>query len=240
MFQPIATRFLFAITVVAAVTGCSTTKPRVPSDWRIASEPTAGIGAHATVTGAVVRRTPNTGVMQLIVAYGPVLQTHAAVRLQVGTERIVHWDPGGDFGRRDPGFNRVNDVMSGASSSLQRIWHFRRSTCGNDAMLVFEFDQPIEHVAALQDTLVNSAKRPNSPDAFKTRVTPSQCVLTVCKFLQERSPGQPLIHKRWLYPHELGKHLWTQNPDRVILYRLNQRPAVFIPPANRDRRTAAR
>ena len=240
MFQPIAIRIVFALAVAAAMTGCSSTQPNVPSDWRIAAEPTAGIGAHETVTGAVVRRAPNEGVMQLIVAYGPVMQTHAAVRLEVGPERIVHWDPGGDFGRRDPGFNRVNDVMSGASSSLQRIWHFRRSTCGNDAMLVFEFDQPIEHVAALQDTLVNSAKRPKSPGAFKTRVTPSQCVLTVCKFLRERSPNQPHIPKLWLYPHELGKHLWTQNPDRVSLYRLNRRPTVFIPPASRDRHAAVR
>lgn len=235
-----AYRWMLAAVAGIAMTGCTSTRPNIPSDWRIAAPHTGEISGHHTVTGEVVRRPLNTGVMQVIVAYGPVLQTHAAIRLEAGPDRIVHWDPGGDFGRRDPGFNRVNDVMSGASSSLQRIWHFRRSTCGNDAMLVFEFDQPIRHVAMLQDTLVQSAKKPSASGSFKTMTTPSQCARNICKFLRERSPNQPFVPKLWLYPHEVGEHMWTQNPDRVILYRLNARPEVFVPPATRTRTTAAR
>jgi len=165
-----------------------------------------------------------------MVCYGPLTWTHTAIRLVNPTHSTVYWDPGGSYGLENPRFIRRRDLIANPAPTLDQLWAYRMKDCLGNAMEVFEWDLPIHRVRSLQDVLIRGSINPKAKGTFDPNVIGSDCSKKVCLFLQKYLVGRIDVPKCLLFPHDLGRHLWTQRPSRVILYRKDRLPTVYIPP----------
>ena len=197
-----------------AIAGCQPLRPDPPAGW---VELQTGSGA-ATLQAAVAEK-GRPGRLQIIICYDQVLNTHAAVRLEMPDRSAVYWDPGGAFAQGDvTHYLRRRDVVANPTPSLQEIWQHRSNSLGNTEMAVFEWELPPQRVSELMQSLLDGAEGRNTPNAYDPNCHPADCAVTVCDFLQKRAAEVIQIPWKWRYPTEIGEHLWSQNPTRVLLY----------------------
>lgn len=216
--------FFCLIAVLSLPAGCSTLRPDPPGGW---SELQPGSGA-ATLQAAMTRNA-QPGKLQIIVCYDQVLNTHAAVRLEMPDRSAVYWDPGGAFAQGDvTHYLRKRDVIANPTPSLQEIWQHRSNSLGNKEMAVFEWDLPPSRVQELMQSLLDGSEGKNTPNAYDPNCRPADCAVTVCDFIQKRADDIVKLSWKWRYPHEIGEHLWSQNPARVLIYDRSRKIRTLI------------
>jgi hypothetical protein len=198
------------ISIVALLTlaGCSTVSPAVPRGWSTADR-----------TAATARDAAPVGQMQIIICYGPVLDTHAALRLVAADGKTIFWDPGGGFGARNPRFHRTRDLLMNPAPTLEEFRTYRRQR-GNHSVAVFEWDMPASRIELMQQTLINQT--------IPTSIGAGGCTLAVSRFLRQCTGGRPTVPQDYRYPHDLSDYLWTQSPSRVHLFPLNNPPTLYV------------
>jgi len=225
--------------IIAALSGCGSTRPGVPSGWQSARGPAAwqmprAAAADDLAADVAHRAAPAhdgpTGKVQLIICYGPVLNSHAAMRFEIDDDTAVYWDPGGAFGEGDPDFFRFNDLIRRPAPTIEQIWVYRLTECDNESMGVFEFELPRKRVRQLAARLITGAYNPEAPGAYNPDALGSQCAIAISDFVQKHMADRIHLAKRWFYPHMLGKQMWTQAPSRVKVFTADGAIATYLPP----------
>lgn len=191
---------------IALISGCHNAGT-VPPGWR---------GHPITIDDTGID--PSTQ-LQVIVCYGKVLSNHSAIRLTVPDKPAVLWDPGGTFLQDEPDHARRHDVITRNAPTIDRWWQYRRDGCREPVMEVFQWSLAPDQANRLH-TILTDYQDPTDPtQAFEPDAGGLQCCKKVTEFLIRFAEDRPRIDEKMFWPHKLGEHLWTQNPDSVLIFR---------------------
>jgi hypothetical protein len=67
---------------------------------------------------------------------------------------------------------------------------------------------------------------------FTTESNGLFCSLAVSGFLNRFATPIMNVPQKYFLPHKLARVLYTQSPDRVLVFRRNKLPMVYVPPPN--------
>lgn len=167
------------------------------------------------------------GSLEVIICYGRVLSNHTALRLQVPGCPTLFWDPGGTYKQDDPTRKRIHDVLTQNAATVDEWWRYRRDNCREPVMAVFQWNLDAEQARRLHAILLNR-QDPHDPRAtFEPDAGGMQCCRRASEFLMRFADGTPAVSRRYFWPHQLGEHLWTQQPDRVTVFRAQGQSMVY-------------
>lgn len=181
----------------------------------------------------------SSGTLQVIICYGMVLSNHTAVRLCVPNHNTLMWDPGGSYLKEDPTRARIHDVITEQAPTIFQWWEYRRDGCQEPVMEVFEWSIAADQANRLRTILLEWHDPLDPKQTFEPDAGGLQCCFRASEFLMRFGDHRPYVPKLYFWPHELGEHLWTQQPDRVLIYRRHgesmayHRDAVAISSPNR-------
>lgn len=201
----------------------------IPIGWNQASSHQVDFADNST------RRTDwdesgEPGRLQVIICYGRVFSNHAALRLTCPGKRVLFWDPGGYYGEKDPSAGRDRDLILLKPPTLRQWWRYRKMGCKEPFMLVFEWELPAVSALSLHHALLSTdGHTGDSSDRFQRDAPGLFCCIAVCDYLQRFASSIIDVPRRWLMPHDLGQHLWSQSPHRVYLFREKATPCVLVP-----------
>lgn len=207
-------RMLIAIMLAAGLAGCHTGQHVTPDGWQLV--PDDGKLAERSAAGR----------LQVFICYGPMLSTHAALRVEL-TDGGVFWDPAGGFAvdsmegnaAKHARWDRRNDVMWADTPSVLEYWHFREVGCNEPFMEMYEWDLDDAEAQQLHDAIRKGGSRiTGEKNEFRTGTAGMFCCIAVCKYLQRFASHRMTVPEQWLMPHKLGAHLFSQKPSRVWLF----------------------
>lgn len=209
------------IFVLSGAAGCHGGVP-APKGW-------VNVGGGGAGGEAVADR-DDRGALQVIICYGAHFSNHAALRLTCPGRLVLFWDPGGNYGEDDPGSGRARDLILARPPTIQQWWDYRRNGCREPIMAVYEWELSGHDARAMHGVLLHglAADEPGGP--FHSDAPGWYCSLSICDFLARCGGKAVAMPQRWFLPLNLGKHLWTQSPDRVTIFRDQQPPAVYTQP----------
>ncbi len=157
--------------------------------------------------------------LQVFICYGNQLSNHTALRLTVPDKQTLMWDPGGTYLQNDPSRARRHDVITQNAPTVNQWWHYRRDGCREPVMEVFQWSIDPRQANRLHAILLDY-QDPNDPtQTFEPDAGGLQCCKKVSEFLMRFTGDHPHVTKKMFWPHKLGEHLWTQNPDSVMVFR---------------------
>jgi len=204
--------------VLPFVCGCHSGKFMAPEKWVRRPESTAA--ADVTRQGC--------GRMQIIICYERYWSTHAVVRLVSSDGTAILWDPGGGYWVHDPeAVGRLADLVTSNVPTLEQWWAYRRSFTCEPFNTVFEWETSPGDAERLEAALRKAATALDGTCRFRTDVIRGQCGLAISDYLHLFGAPYVTIRKRYLWPHDLGRHLWHQNPDRVTVFRVESGMEVW-------------
>ncbi len=157
------------------------------------------------------------GRLQVFIHFVPWASSHASARVTAPGRVPVMWDPGGTYGDDDPELGRRSDVLLVPDLSLAEWWRWRRDGCSESLMMVFEWDLPDAYAETLAQTLLDRRRVPDRTADFTTETMGGACSKNLCRFLNEFAAPRITVPRRYLWPHALAEHLWTQSPSRVLV-----------------------
>jgi hypothetical protein len=194
----------------------------VPPGWR--GEPVAELfttphGYGPAEPAGLGNGAPATGTLQVFVCYGVVLSNHTAVRLEAPGLRPLMWDPGGMYKHDDPSRARVHDVLTQNAATVEEWWRYRRDDCIEPIVEMFEWSLKADQARRLHAILLTHEDPRDPSQTFEPDAGGLQCSKRVSEFLSRFADGRPDVPDRYFWPHNLGEHLWTQSPDRVVVFR---------------------
>lgn len=166
------------------------------------------------------------GTLQVFICYGTVLSNHTALRLIAPGKETLMWDPGGTYKQDDPAYARRHDVLTQNAPSVEQWWRYRRDGCREPVMEVYQWSIDAEQARRLHGVLLNRVDPADASQTFEPDAGGLQCCKKVSEFLARFADGRPGVTKKFFWPHELGEHLWGQNPDRVTILRSDGRHIV--------------
>lgn len=201
-------RGFFVATVLCLMAGCHAGRPQVAEGWSRRSAP--------TLADDVTR--DKRARLQIIVCYGRRTSNHAAVRLATGDGTVLFWDPGGGYHVQDPAaVGRRADLVSEHPPTLGQWWRYRGSFIREPFNEVFEWDLDGSDGRDLAVILQQGAVYDEAGKRFQTAAAGGACGLAVSEFLHRYGRPYVTIRRRYFWPHDLGRVLWQQNPDRVVV-----------------------
>lgn len=199
-------RFTFLFLFFGFLPGCYFSPP-VPEGWEAQRR-------DATLTDLDRDQQPR---LQVLIHYLPWLSTHSTLRMTVPGKVPLIWDPGGSYGEDDESLERRADVLLGRGVSLNEWWYWRWHGCDEWYLMVYEWDLPEADAVRMYQTLVDRQQAPDDPYEFQTATLGGRCCLNLTRFLIEYGDPHVTAPRRYTWPATLGRHLWTQNPDRVLV-----------------------
>ncbi len=219
MTRGLSVRTVALVVLMLGAAGCTKAYgPDVAVDWPSRPTPVADI-----------QRPAGHGVLQVITGYTPPLYSHAAMRLETADGHVVFWDPGGDYAKtRSTG--RDADRIPRPPDIAEYI-RWRLDVVGDRGGEVFEWDIPADKAAHLADVLENGRSGEGPDHAFDPDVPPTQCSMTISKYLRWFAPEYANVRRNWFFPYELAQALYKHNADRIIVYRLDAPVRVYYRPA---------
>jgi hypothetical protein len=162
------------------------------------------------------------GRMQVILCFGPVFSNHSVLRLECPDRPPLLWDPGGMYGTSDPTIERVRDVVHTNVPTAQQFWAYRRDACGEEFHYIYEWDLDEASAKAKYDVLLGQT------DDFETGSAGGMCCKAICSFLNRYASDQVTVPANWTFPHDLGRHLFTQPVDRLRVFRKGETQKVYV------------
>ncbi len=188
---------------------------------------------------------PEQAKLHVFIMYSGMICSHVALRVYGQSKGSIFWDPAGGFGRHDDvdptlqnsdsdipaelGSVREKDVIvEGAPSINQYLaWRKQIQTSGVE---IFEFNLSDDDAGKFWNIIRYGTNYSHPKGAFQTNAVGGTCGLVVAKFLHRFAEGIVDVNTV-LYPHNLSKQLYKENPDRVIVYR-NDHLSYYIPSEN--------
>ena len=171
---------------------------------------------------------PNEARLQVIIAYGQLVDNHAALRL-FGPERpVLFWDPGGGYNKQTAPHTRWNDIIVEDPPNLQTYLAFRR-THFDTAVEIFEWRITTEQATTLYDVLWNGTDSSHPEGIFRSETPGLFCSMAISDFLRRFARNIMTITDSHFWPNDLAQALYTQSPDRVIMFRSADSPVIYRP-----------
>lgn len=167
------------------------------------------------------------GLLQVFICYGKVLSNHTAVRLGTPGKETLMWDPGGTYGQYDPSYARRHDVLTKNAPTVDQWWRYRRDRCREPIMEVFQWSIDADQARRLHAVLLNYHDPADTAQTFEPDTGGLQCCTKVSEYLMRFADGRPAVPGKLFWPHELGEHLWTQEPDSVMVFRSDGESDVY-------------
>jgi hypothetical protein len=161
----------------------------------------------------------STGTLQVVICYGKLLSNHTALRLTTPDQTTLFWDPGGTYQHDDPAYARRHDVLTDNAPSIDEWWRYRRDGCREPIMEVYRWSIDTEQAKRIHRILTEYVDPTDPTQTFEPDAGGLQCCKRVSELLIRFADGRPAVTKRYFWPHELGEHLWGQQPDDVTVYR---------------------
>lgn len=219
--------------IVLTANGCfHRPSPYMPADW-----PRLPASAENL---AVTAETPR---LQIIIGYFDLWPNHTALRLVAPDRPVVFWDPGGGYGVQPPKHVRVRDVIVDRAPDIPTYMPFR--WYNNDALTeIFEWDLPGAEAQRMHRVLMAGAGiEPDPTIDFDTETPGFFCAAAISEFLHRFGPPTLWVEVTTASPAQLSRALYTQHPDRVLLFYRRDRPGFQVmtpPPGAVSRSRAAR
>jgi hypothetical protein len=220
---------ILLLTATLFVAGCHHAGV-VPPGWRSKhfSQTNGRDASHnTTAKDGLGNGSPTTGTLQVVICYGKLLSNHTALRLITPGESTLMWDPGGTYKQDDPAYARRHDVLTANAPSLDEWWRYRRDGCREPTMEVYEWSIDAEQARRLHALLIERRDPTDPTSVFEPDAGGLQCCTRVSELLMRFADSRPAVSKRYFWPHKLGEHLWTQNPDRVLIFRAQGRNETY-------------
>ena len=154
--------------------------------------------------------------LQIFIMYEEFMCSHTALRLQIGEQDSLFWDPAGGYGRRSSvKAIRKNDLVVSPVPTVNEYIQFPKENA-TDAIEFFEFhisaERADELMKRLRGDLVDKLE-----GKFITTTTGMFCSDAVSRFL-ERFASHYLPVKKTFLPHNFAKQLYAIPPDRIIIF----------------------
>lgn len=172
---------------------------------------------------------PNKARLQIIIAYGQLVDNHAALRLVCPGRPVLFWDPGGGYNAQTAPHTRWNDIIIEDPPDLQTYLAFRR-THFDTAVEIFEWRISVDQAAAMYDVLRHGTDGNHPAGIFRSDTPGLFCSTAISDFLGRFAQDTMTLSEKYFWPNELAKALYTQAPDRVIVFRSANTPVVYRPP----------
>jgi hypothetical protein len=192
--------------------------PHLPDAW-------SAVAADFTT----IADRPEQARLQIIIAYGQLVDNHAALRL-VGPRRpVLFWDPGGGYNKQTAPHTRWNDIIVEDPPDLQAYLAFRR-THYDAAVEVFEWHITAGQADELYDVLRYGTDADHPAGRFSSSTAGLFCSTAISDFLRRFAGDIMTVSDTYFWPNELAQALYTQSPDRVIVFRAADAPVIYRPP----------
>ena len=226
-----ASRLAAALIVALAAGGCTfRPAPYLPATWQ-------GNAASLPALADDAARGPR---LQVLVAYGGLMAAHTALRLVPAQGAAVFWDPAGDYGREGVGLDprwgpydehvtRRRDLIVSAPPDLTTYTRFRWGLL-DVGLEVFEWDLSAAHAEELRHVLLDGTTRAHPAGAFTTLAPMAFCTVATADFLGRFADPTRGLRGFYFFPDSLARQLYGRAPSRVLLFRPEQEPRVYVPP----------
>ena len=164
--------------------------------------------------------------LQIFIMYEEIMCSHTALRLQIGEQDALFWDPAGGYGRRSSvKAKRENDLVVSPVPTVNEYIQFPKENA-TDAIEFFEFhisnERADELIKRLRGDLIDEAE-----GKFVTTTTGLFCSDAVSSFL-ERFAGDYLPVKKTFLPHNFAKQLYAIPPDRIIIFEEDNKGGYIL------------
>ena len=211
-----AARILLILSMCFPAVGCHHAGT-APPGWY--GEPVGAQDTNGPANQAQGNGHPATGTLQVVICYGTVLSNHTALRLTTPNQPALFWDPGGTYKHDDPAYARRHDVLTQNAPSIEEWWRYRRDGCREPVMEVYRWSIDAEQAKRMYHVLTEYADPADPAQTFEPDAGGLQCCKRVSELLIRFADGRPGVKKNYFWPHELGEHLWSQQPEDVTVYR---------------------
>ena len=221
--QKASVRVLIPILLAAAIfSSCiHAPAPHLPSFW---------IGTQTDLES--ISKRPQRARLQIIIGSGLAWDNHTALRLVTPGKPVVFWDPGGGYGTGPGDDVRRKDLIVVNPPDLKTYLPFRWDNF-DSAVEVFEWDLESAYASNLYDILTRGTDEHHPAGRFYTQTIGFRCSIAVSDFLNRFATEIMDVPETFFWPHQLARVLYTQSPDRVLLFRRHEQPMVYIQPPNR-------
>ena len=203
--------------VISALCGCHYGVP-APDGW---------VGRPVDLRQADSDHLDTRGRLQVLIHYGYMYSNHSTLRLTCPGKPVLFWDPGGTYGDEDPSHGRKRDLLFVKPPTVMQWWKYRNKSCNEPIMAVYEWDLPDELARRLHATLLNGTDESHPQGYFHSDIAGWACCVAICDFLMRFADDRLTIPRTWMLPRNLGRHLWTQSPDRVHIFRAEKPTRVY-------------
>ncbi|KPJ76080.1 MAG: hypothetical protein AMJ54_12915 [Deltaproteobacteria bacterium SG8_13] len=193
--------------------------PHLPESWT----------ATAADFDAIADRTDEAR-LQVIIAYGQLVDNHAALRLVSPGHPVLFWDPGGGYNKQSAPRTRWNDIIIEDPPDLKTYLAFRR-THFDTAVEIFEWRITPGQANRLADVLRYGTDGSHPAGPFRSETVGLFCSEAISDFLGRFAGDIMTISETYFWPNELAKALYTQAPYRVIVFRSTDTPVIYQPPS---------
>lgn len=210
----------FVISVILfLITGCiHIPAPHLPQSW---------IGTP--VDWDSLADDPGQAKLQIIIAYGQLVENHSALRLVCPDRQVIFWDPGGGYNAEKAPHTRWNDLIVEDPPDLKTYMKFREIHY-DLAVEIFEWNLEIAQAKKMHDVLKNGTDNNHPAGIFRTNTLGLFCSTAVSDFLKRFATDIMTVPDTYFRPNKLARVLYSQSPDRVLIFRRNQQPLVYIQP----------
>lgn len=193
--------------------------PQRPSDWMMTPIDVKSAAADS----------PEQTRLQVVIAYGPALPNHTALRLVCPDRPVIFWDPGGSYGASDSSDVRRKDLIRINPPDLEKYLSFtwQHSSIEVD---VFEWDLTTPDAHELYDVLMGGTDRNHPSGRFTTSAIGGFCCIAVSDFLHRFAKKIMTVPKSFFLPQHLARVLYTQSPKRVLMFRRREAKVIYGPP----------
>lgn len=172
---------------------------------------------------------PGQARLQIIIAYGQLVDNHAALRLVCPGRPVLFWDPGGGYNKQTAPHTRWNDIIVKDPPDLATYLAFRR-THYDTVVEIFEWRITRQQSERLADVLRFGTDSSHPAGAFRSSTTGLFCSSAISDFLKRFAGDIMTISETYFWPSDLARALYTQAPARVILFRSADAPVIYRPP----------
>lgn len=183
-----------------------------------ANLPTRGWEATPADPAMLKTAVPSRPTLRLFACHSFWYGDHAALWVGSPSGLWAFWDPAGwladDYKWKDK-----DDVIC-RPFDLDFYWRWRSEDYDGLDMLVFEWD--------ISEREARRVHRLLTSGCYTTWTPPGVCCVNVCNFVHTYLPyicaPPPPFHA---FPGFFGEQLWSQDPDRVIVYHKCRRTVVY-------------
>ncbi len=179
--------------------------------------------------------------LQVFIMYSGLTSSHSALRILKADGTQTFWDPAGEFARSDypstydrvpPSARprRVRDIIVENPPDLSTFLQWRWEVA-DTSVEVFEWHITPQQAERLSRVLLTGKPEPEAEKQFSSSTWPAFCTVATSEFLERFADPEIHLSDWYFFPHSLAKTLYTQSPDRVLVFAPNTHARLYRPPS---------